>query len=471
MKYFKIFILPIFVIAILIIPQISHADINDEFLEAASKGDTIKVKNLIEQGADVNNKDKDGMTALMRAARGGHLETTKLLIEKGADVNAIEKSGYPVLIVTESMPFSPQLEIIKLLIESGADVNSKSKEGWTALMEAAKGHSYLRKGLIDKGRTDVAMVPLEIAKLLIEGGADVNVRYKDGRTALLVAAANGQTEIVNLLIEKGADINAVDMAGNTAMIYLIMGYDSLMKRLSKNKRMDLAKGFETIPVEIANILITAGADVNVKNKGGLTAYKFAIANRHTELAQLLKKAGGGLALSPIFSLKERLQFQGFSILPPQSDNWFAMDSDTKGIILGRYTGKEIHTIMVSARIEEYKDWTIKSSAEFLQYAKEKIEEGYKDSRFKPVDIKVSLECYRVGNCVRYDFTIEDHGSPYAPGSVLILTGYGFFFRHPYDDKYIVDINYSQRFPKGDKPLPAESEVEPFFKSLEFTPIK
>jgi hypothetical protein len=60
-------------------------------------------------------------------------------------VNAVEKNGYPVLVVAESMPFPSQIEIIKLLLDKGAVANAMSKDGWTALMEAAKGHSFFTR--------------------------------------------------------------------------------------------------------------------------------------------------------------------------------------------------------------------------------------------------------------------------------------------------------------------------------------
>ncbi len=70
-----------------------------------------------------------------------------------------------------------------------------------------------------------------------------------------------------------------------------------------------------------------------------------------------------------------------------------------------------------------------------------------------------------------DFTVEDHGVPYAPDSVFILTGQVYYCLHPDSTKGYVVLKYSQRFLRGENPLPIESEVEPFLKSLSFTPIQ
>jgi len=270
---------------------ISYGDIDAELLDAASKGDTSMTKDLINKGANVNVKNRwDGTTALMTAARQGKIETVRILLEKGADVNAVDKDGYPVLIVAELMPFPPQFEIVKLLLKSGANVNAKADNGWTALMEAAKGHSYLRKVFIDKGHKDVATIPTEFARLLLERGAAVNAMDEAGRTALMIAAANGQTETVKLLIEAGADVNAKDHDGGTALIYLIEGYVSLMQRLPESDQVAVS----TIPVEIASLLINAGADVNTKTKDGSTVLMGVSISGPADLARLLVERGANV---------------------------------------------------------------------------------------------------------------------------------------------------------------------------------
>ena len=107
---------------------------------------------LIDAGADVNIKDKDGSTALMWASDNGHTETVKLLIDAGADVNIKNKYGRTALMWASRCN---RKETVKLLIDAGADVNAKDEDGWTALIWASRcGHAETVKLLIDAGAGD-----------------------------------------------------------------------------------------------------------------------------------------------------------------------------------------------------------------------------------------------------------------------------------------------------------------------------
>ncbi len=77
---------------------------------------------------------------------------------------------------------------VRLLLEQGADPNIKNDAGATALMWAVD--------------------DLEKTRLLVEHGADVNARSDDGRTPLLIAVRFGNIEVVKLLIDRGADLSA-----------------------------------------------------------------------------------------------------------------------------------------------------------------------------------------------------------------------------------------------------------------------
>jgi ankyrin repeat protein len=214
------------------------ADVNakDEILGetalmwASSNGQKEVVEFLIEKGADVNAKTRFGNTALMYASEKGHKEVVELLIKKGADINARDEYGWTPLVYA-----CIHKEIVEILLQNGADVNVKDESGKSVLMYAIECQCY------------------EIANLLIEKGADVNVKSISGETALIIATkikeksdllsdAFGLTKafynyrklIIKLLLEKGADVNVKDENGNTALTYALKNQDNEIVELLKS---------------------------------------------------------------------------------------------------------------------------------------------------------------------------------------------------------------------------------------------
>jgi ankyrin repeat protein len=102
-------------------------------LEAAKQGDIEAVKQFIDEGADVNAKDKNSATPLLHAASRGRKEIAELLISKGVDVNAKRNDGVTPL------HWADNKEIAELLIAKGADVNARDWEGNTPLDRAIQG--------------------------------------------------------------------------------------------------------------------------------------------------------------------------------------------------------------------------------------------------------------------------------------------------------------------------------------------
>lgn len=110
-----------------------------KFLEAAQTGDLEKVKMGIAAGIDIETRGALGDTALIIAADKGNLAVAKYLLESGADIHAKNNDAYTPLIASVSplsyleIPDQNRLDIIKLMLEFGADKNMKTKHNLSAL--------------------------------------------------------------------------------------------------------------------------------------------------------------------------------------------------------------------------------------------------------------------------------------------------------------------------------------------------
>jgi len=93
------------------------SELEAALLDAAAKGDTERVKNLLDKGVNVNVKDQQGSNPLAHAAWFGHTDTAKLLIERGADVNAKKNDDKSVL---ELATMRGHENIVQLLKKAGA---------------------------------------------------------------------------------------------------------------------------------------------------------------------------------------------------------------------------------------------------------------------------------------------------------------------------------------------------------------
>jgi len=120
-----------------------------DLIIAVEKGDTVTVQTLLTQGADVNEKSKDGWTALTIAAMKGHVAIVRMLLAAGADVNAKSPSGKTALMLTATIGHTAT---VQALLAAGADVNAKSPSGKTALMLATEiSHTAIVKLLKEAG--------------------------------------------------------------------------------------------------------------------------------------------------------------------------------------------------------------------------------------------------------------------------------------------------------------------------------
>lgn len=202
---------------------------------------------------------------IVKAASEGRLSKVQALLKSNSSLaNALgsytrEISGQTITFFAPVLHFAIRgghLDVVKALLAAKADVNGKNNFGTTALQAA------------------LVFKKSEIARYLIEHGANVNFVVEKGKsagtTALSMATQNGDAGIVKLLIQKGAKVNTKDQNGITPLhLAAYFGY-----------------------VETARILLNAGAEINARDNAGNTPMKIAQVRKNMEVYALLKDKGG-----------------------------------------------------------------------------------------------------------------------------------------------------------------------------------
>jgi ankyrin repeat protein len=256
-----------------LIPKGQHAEVLAATVMFLGKGDTTAVmyaaasglakalQFLIDNGANIDAKSKDGKTALMHAAKKNQIPAIRVLIANGADIDAKDKNGKTAAMRAIA---NGQTEVLKFLISNGAEVNKilhfliadgakiddSDEYGMSAAMHAAaNGHP-------------------DILQFLIANGADIHARDREGKTAAMHAAANGHTETLQLLIDHGANIHARSGNRSTALM--------------------LAAGSGHL--EVIRLLIQKRADIRARNLYFASAVTFARRAQHSAAEEILNEA-------------------------------------------------------------------------------------------------------------------------------------------------------------------------------------
>src|SRR5687768_13784952 len=207
-----------------LIARKAQADVANEFgntplAEAVKVADRRMVKALLDAGAGVEGANLDGESALMLAIKTGAMPIVQMLIDAGANVNTVEKQHNQTPLMYAAAADINAGEMVKLLLSKGADVTPRSLAydwpshiseeprvqyrpfgGLTALLYAARDGCY------------------DCVEALIASGANVNVpTMPEGVTPLMIALDNDNNDIARLLLDRGANPHVWDWYGRTAL--------------------------------------------------------------------------------------------------------------------------------------------------------------------------------------------------------------------------------------------------------------
>lgn len=231
-----------------------------------------------------------GDTRISDAAQKGNLAVVQSLLKQNVDVNAAQGDGNTAL---HWAAYRDDLEMARLLIQAGANVKVRTRlGGMTPLHLAATNGSA---AIID---------------LLLKAGADPNVANGNGTTALMLAAASGKVDAIKFLLDGGADSNARDITnGQTPVMFA-----GALNRGAAIRLLAERGAILTVTTKVADVKPN-GSDKQAKPEeraksfakvGGNTALHFAAREGQMEAVQALLAAGAGVnqvsltdAMSPL----------------------------------------------------------------------------------------------------------------------------------------------------------------------------
>jgi len=258
----------------------AHADVNlvgqdgtTALMRAASANRRDEIQLLLQHGAAVDAKNAGGMTALMAAAFGGYAEAVRALVAAKADPNVRDNQGRSALMAASA---SGDAATVDVLLKAGADPDvADAGHGTPMTYAAADGHAavmeLLRKRGLKPNAGDLALAAAgchpEAVKIALAAGVSVD-GARDQIVPLLSAAGSGCIDVARLLVDRGANVNAKDADGWTPLI----------------------KAAQAGHADTVQLLMDHGADMTAADSNGRTAWMFAAMGGHTDIADIFKRA-------------------------------------------------------------------------------------------------------------------------------------------------------------------------------------
>ena len=317
---------------------------------ASALGELDIVKMLVEAGASVRATDNLDDTCLIVASTSEHTETVRYLAGlEEVDVNYNNGRRSALLTALRRQ----RTDVVKVLVDAGADIEVEDERGYSLLEKASMCGDLLRvKMLVEAGAVaDAGCLKLAVIKkhtetvrylaalpqvdvnemrdgcsvvfhaisfwgsdpdfmqVLIDAGADIEVKDEMGRSPLHYASGVRELGIVKLLIKAGAKVCATDNTGGTCLhIVSAKGRTETVRYLVGLKDVDVNiaddKGYTALHsavdkghVDVVQVLIDAGADIDAKNNMGRSPLFWAWKRGKLDIVKVLVKAGADVCVT------------------------------------------------------------------------------------------------------------------------------------------------------------------------------
>ncbi|KAL7930532.1 ankyrin repeat protein [Trichoderma chlorosporum] len=287
---------------------------------AAQFGDQACVRLLLDNGANIDWRDKDGESAVFKAAASKNFENANLLLDKGADISGKGWGERSFLHYCLNSPGTLRKSLSRL-----SDPNVQNISGWAPIHSAVNSSNLEAIRILAEFKADLnieiregnMLTPLrfaleegemDVVRCLLDVGADVNHRDSQSATALHYARS---ADAVNILLQRGAEVNATTHEGITPLhnrLHFLAGPNMpIIKKLVKagaNVNAMCCNGTTPLMLSVmagcgpkAAYLLSKGADPNTSDLSSKSAFYWACSNGDGRMARLLHAAGAKVDLS------------------------------------------------------------------------------------------------------------------------------------------------------------------------------
>ena len=240
---------------------------------------------FLDSGADIHTKNEYGRSPLLHACSSGALEVVKMLVEAGAGVRVTDITEWTCLMFAADCGHTETVRYLVGLPE--VDVNQQDSEDWTALHHA---------------RRDADVVKVDIVQVLIDAGADIEMKDDDGFLPLHYACELGTLDVVKIFARLGA-VCAADYTGHACLSlaaesghtetvrYLLCLPEVEVNYREVDGKTALHCAVRKNHSDVVQVLINVGSDIDTKDNKGNSPLHDACNNGLIDIVKMLVEAG------------------------------------------------------------------------------------------------------------------------------------------------------------------------------------